>query len=151
MARNGLLGVLAVCLVLGLAGAGALGWIYFTRDRGVAVLNFAVEPGESFRMSEVIEKERKLVASDEVLKPVVEKLGLVDRWKMKSEEEALARLRSKVVLKRGENRVVIVYRDRSQDRAMEIMGAMWDEYVRLRQERVADGELPPLSQDQTRR
>ena len=150
MARNGVLGVLAVCLALGLLGAGALGWIYFSRDRGVAVLNFAVEPGETFGMSEVVKKERELLMTDEVLKPVVSKLDLVQRWEMKSEEEALARLREKVTVKRDGNRVVFVYRDRSQERAMDIMGALRIEYLTRRQVEVEAGNLPPLSRDQRR-
>ena len=56
----------------------------------------------------------------------------------------------KVTVKRGDNRIVIVYRDRSQERAMDIMGAMRIEYLYLRQRKVEEGELPPLSRDQSR-
>ena len=103
-------------------------------------------------MWEVIEKEEKLMKSDQVLKQVIKNLGLIDQWRMDSEEEALAHMRSKLILKEdrlGEDRlgvrVRVLYRDRKQARALEILQEIKKIFTPVRLEAVRKNELLPIA------
>jgi len=123
MSKKGVLAAIAVILLLGLVGAGILGWMYISRDRA-AVASYRLVMPEGANMSELAEGEAALLKSEGVLRPVIGELDLLTRWKLGSEEEALARLRSKLTVKgsSANERVMVIYRDRSQERALEILG-----------------------------
>ena len=148
--------VIALILLLGLLGGGILGWMSLNRDR-VGVLKYQVQVAEGVSMREVIEKEEKLMKSDQVLKQVIKNLGLIDQWRMDSEEEALAHMRSKLILKEdrvgedraGEDRagvrVRVLYRDRKQARALEILQEIKKIFTPVRLEAVRKNELLPIA------
>ena len=138
--------VIAVILLLGLAGGGILGWMALTRDR-VAILSYRVQLAEGASMREVIEKEEKLIKSNQVLKQVIGNLGLIEQWRMDSEEEALAHMRRKLILKedRLAAEVRVLYRDRKQARALEILQEIKGVFTPVRIEAVGKNELPPLA------
>ena len=137
--------VIAVIFLLGLVGGGILGWMFMNRDR-VGVLNYRVQVGEEANMGEVIAKEEEFLQSDQVLKQVIKNLSLIKRWRMDSEEEALAHMRAKLIVK--EDRmgalVRVIYRDRKQDRALEILQEIKKIFTPIRFEAVRKNELPPL-------
>ncbi|MDP7654553.1 MAG: hypothetical protein QF706_00705 [Roseibacillus sp.] len=137
--------VIAVILLLGLVGGGILGWMYMSRDR-VGVLNYRVQVGEEVNMREVIAKEEKFLESDQVLKQVIKNLSLIEGWRMDSEEEVLAHMRAKLIVK--EDRmgalVRVIYRDRKQDRALEILQEIKKVFTPIRSEAVRRNELPAL-------
>ncbi len=138
--------VIAVILLLGLVGGGILGWMAFTRDR-VGILSYRVQVAEGVSMREVIEEEEKLMKSDQVLKEVIKNLGLIEQWRMDSEEEALAHMRSKLILR--EDRVAwggvrVLYRDRRQDRALKVLQGIKDVFILVRHEAAGRTGLPAL-------
>ena len=130
-------------------GGGILGWM--ARDR-VGILSYRLQVEEGASRREVIEKEEKLMKSDQVLKQVIENLGLIEQWRMDSEEEALAHMRSKLILKEnrlGEDRlgvrVRVLYRDRKQARAFEVLQEIKKIFTPVRIEAVRKNDLPPLA------
>ena len=141
MSRNVAI-VIGVVLLLGLAGAATLGWMWFTRDR-VALLTYRIQPVEGVSMQKVIEQEEKLMKSDEVLEDVIAKLNLVEEWRMNSKEEAMVHMREKIIVR--EDRiggwVRVLFRDRKQKRAFEIREEFWKVFRPVRLER---RDLPPL-------
>ncbi|NNM31184.1 MAG: hypothetical protein HKO57_16840, partial [Akkermansiaceae bacterium] len=86
-------------------------------------------PGINF--SEAIKAERELMVSPSILKPIITDLDLVNRWGMETEDEALDHMREKLKMFPGSapGRVRVIYRDRNQDRAMEILQAINKSYV----------------------
>mgnify|MGYP001456563564 CR=1 FL=1 len=136
------LAVIAVILLLGLGGGATLGWMYLTRDR-VALLTYRLELPEEINMREVVAHEKKRLHSEEVLKPVIESLDLVARWGMDSEGEALEYMRSKLIVKedRVASQIRVIYRDRKQQRALEILQEIRKVFTPVRIERK---DLPPL-------
>jgi hypothetical protein len=145
MSRN-LIGAIVVCLLLCFAGAAILGWMWISRDRA-AVASYRVILPEGARMEALVEKEAELMRSDAVLKPIIAELDLVTRWKLDKEEDALTRLRAKIKVKPGsvEDRVKVVYRDRSQKRALEILRSINRQFAVLRHEAAMRGDLPPVA------
>ena len=143
MSRKGVLTAIVVCLLLALVGGGILGWMWISRDRA-AVATYRVQslPGES--MVAIIAKETEMMKSEEVLKPVISNLDLVSRWKLDSDLEALARLRSKLTVKQDGNRVRVIYRDRSQDRALEILKAINEGFAKVRNAATVRQTMPPV-------
>ena len=85
-----------------------------------------------------------MMKSEEVLKPVISNLDLVSRWKLDSDLEALARLRSKLTVKQDGNRVRVIYRDRSQDRALEILKAINEGFAKVRNAATVRQTMPPV-------
>ena len=137
--------VIAVILLLGLVGGGILGWMFMSRDR-VGVLNYQVQVEEGANMREVLAKEEEFLQSDQVLKQVIKNLSLIKRWRMDSEEEALSHMRTKLIVKedRMGARVRVIYRDRKQNRALEILQEIKKVFTPIRSEAVRRNELPPL-------
>ena len=87
-----------------------------------------------------------MMKSDEVLKPVVAKLDLVARWKLASEEDALARIRSKLIVEyyvQGD-RVRVMYRDRSQERALEVLESINEEFIKVRNKAAMKRTMLPV-------
>jgi hypothetical protein len=145
MSKKGVISIIVVCLLLASTGAGVLGWMYFTRDR-VAVATYKVQVPTGAKMTDFISQEDELMKSDAVLKPVVAKLDLVARWKLASEEEALERIRSKLIVEyyvQGD-RVRVMYRDRSQDRALEILESINEEFAKIRYEEAKKKTMLPV-------
>ena len=134
--------VIALVLLLGLSGAGILGWMWFTRDR-VALLTYRIQLVEGSSMREVITREEKLMESDQILEQVITNLNLVEEWRMNSREEALVHMREKIIV--TEDRigggVRVIYRDRKQQRAFEILQEIRKAFTPVRVER---RDLPPL-------
>lgn len=122
MPKNAVLIIVAVCFGLAVVGAGIVGWLWFTRDR-VAVASFRVKLEEGQTVSGIIQKEESIIKSDQVLKPLVERHDLVNHWDLGGEEEVLGHLRSKLTIKSGgrSDEVKIVFRDRDQDFAKEVL------------------------------
>ena len=81
-----------------------------------------------------METERSQLASDDLLKGVIADLGLVEHWGMESEEEALAHMRKKLIVKPGkeEDRMMVLYLDRNKALAQEILQAISDRYVEIK-------------------
>ncbi|MBL48510.1 MAG: hypothetical protein CMP28_06120 [Roseibacillus sp.] len=138
--------VIAIILLLGLAGGAVIGWLYVTRDR-VSLLTYRVQVSEETNMREVVAKEEKLLKSDEVLMPVIEALNLVERWGMDSEGEALAHMRTKLVVSEDRVRsgVRVIYRDRKQDRALEVLDKINEVFAVVRFEAIRSSGFPPLA------
>ena len=139
------LSVIAVILILGLGGGAVLGWLYWTRDR-VALLTYRVQLPEEISMREVVANEKKLLHSDEVLKPVIESLNLVEGWGMDSENEALEHMRAKLIVRedRGSSQVRVIYRDRKQERALDILDEINDVFSKVRSEAARRREFPQV-------
>lgn len=137
--------VIAVLLLLGLAGGGVMGWMYMSRDR-VAVATYRVQLPKDISMNQLISKEKEMMKSDEVLIPVVKTLDLVERWKLESEDEALARLRAKLLVREDvvNDRVRVIYRDRNQDRALEILEEINKVFAKVRFEAARKMSMPPV-------
>ncbi len=137
--------VIALLLLLGLAGGGILGWKYMTRDR-VAVATYRIKLPEDMSMNQLITKEKEMMKSDEVLRPVLKTLDLVERWKLESEDEALARLRTKLKVQEDvvNDRVRVIYRDRNQDRALEILEEINKVFAKVRFEAARKMSMPPV-------
>ena len=134
--------VIGVVLLLGLAGAGILGWMWFTRDR-VALLTYRIQLVEGASMREVITREEELMESNQILEQVISNLNLVEGWRMNSREEALAHMREKIIVTEDRigSRVRVIYRDRKQQRALEILQEIRKVFTPVRIERK---DLPPL-------
>ena len=134
--------VIGVVLLLGLAGAGILGWMWFTRDR-VALLTYRIQLVEGASMREVITREEELMESNQILEQVISNLNLVEGWRMNSREEALAHMREKITVTEDRigSRVRVIYRDRKQQRALEILQEIRKVFTPVRIERK---DLPPL-------
>ena len=134
--------VIGVVLLLGLAGAGTLGWMWFTRDR-VALLTYRIQLAEGASMREVITREEELMESNQILEQVISNLNLVEGWRMDSREEALAHMREKIIVTEDRigSRVRVIYRDRKQQRALEILQEIRKVFTPVRIERK---DLPPL-------
>ena len=145
MSKKGVISIIVVCLLLAIAGASVLGWMYLTHDR-VAVATYKVQIPPGARMTDFISKEDEMMKSDAVLKPVVAKLDLVARWKLASEEEALARIRSKLIVEYyvPGDRVRVMYRDRSQDRALEVLESINEEFAKIRYEATKKKTMLPV-------
>lgn len=145
MSRNAVIGAVVACLLLVVAAGAILGWMYFTRDR-VAVASYRVEipPEKSF--SALIEQEEELIKSDEVLKPVLGELQLLEHWKLESEDEGLAHIRSKLTVKSDSmrTRVKVIYRDRNQERALAVLEAINKNFGKVRAEAAAARRVPPV-------
>ncbi|MBJ07397.1 MAG: hypothetical protein CMO40_09820 [Verrucomicrobiaceae bacterium] len=139
------LSVIAVILILGLGGGAVLGWLYWTRDR-VALLTYRVQLPEEISMREVVANEKKLLHSDEVLKPVIESLNLVEGWGMDSENEALEHMRAKLIVRedRVSSQVRVIYRDRKQERALDILNEINDVFSKVRSEAARRREFPQV-------
>ena len=139
------LAVIAVLLLLGLAGGGILGWMWMTRDR-VAVATYRLKLEEGASMSQIIEQERELMQSEKVLKQVIEKLDLVKRWKFDSEEEAITHMQTKLKVRDdpGTDRVRVIYRDRNQDRALEVLEEVNKVFAKVRFEEARKNSMPPV-------
>jgi uncharacterized protein involved in exopolysaccharide biosynthesis len=145
MSKKGVISIIVVCLLLAIAGASVLGWMYLTKDQ-VAVTTYKVQVPPGARMTDFISKEDEMMKSDAVLKPVVAKLDLVARWKLASEEEALARIRSKLIVEyyvQGD-RVRVMYRDRGQDRALEVLESINEEFAKIRYEATMKKTMLPV-------
>ena len=134
--------VIGVVLLLGLAGAGILGWMWFTRDR-VALLTYRIQLVEGASMREVITREEELMESNQILEQVISNLNLVEGWRIDSREEALAHMREKIIVTEDRigSRVRVIYRDRKQQRALEILQEIRKVFTPVRIERK---DLPPL-------
>lgn len=134
--------VIAVVLLFGLAVAGIVGWMWFTRDR-VALLTYRIQLVEGVSMREVITREEKLMESEQVLEQVITNLNLVEEWRMDSRKEALAHMREKIIVSEDRigGRVRVIYRDRKQQRALEILQEIRKVFTPVRVER---RDLPPL-------
>ena len=139
------LAVITVVFVLGLAGGGVLGWMFFNKDR-VALLSYQVEKVDGMSMQSVVLNEEKLLESEEILKKVIASLNLVDDWGMASEAEAMAHMRKKLIVKeeRIGSRIRVLYRDRKQERAFAILKEIRKIFPLYRSKAVERNELPPL-------
>jgi uncharacterized protein involved in exopolysaccharide biosynthesis len=133
MSRRGVHGILAVILLLGVVGAGAIAVKWFTRDR-VAVASYRVDGPPSLDSAKLIEVEREAMTSDAVLKPVIADLDLVSRGGLDGEDEALAHGREKLKMFEGiePGQVRLLYRDRRQERALEVLRAITASYIEMR-------------------
>ena len=138
--------VIAVVFILGLSGGGVLGWMFLSKDR-VALLSYKVGKVEGMSMQAVVLREEKLLESEAILKKVIANLNLVDEWRMNSEEEAIAHMRKKLIVKeeRIGSRIRVLYRDKKQDRAFAILKEIRIIFPQYRSEAVARNELPPLA------
>ncbi len=137
--------VIAVVFILGLSGGGVLGWMFLSKDR-VALLSYKVGKVEGMSMQAVVLREEKLLESEAILKKVIANLNLVDEWRMNSEEEAIAHMRKKLIVKeeRIGSRIRVLYRDRKQDTAFAILKEIRIIFPQYRSEAVARNEVPPL-------
>ena len=79
--------------------------------------------------------------------PVIEALNLVERWGMDSEGEALAHMRTKLVVSEDRVRsgVRVIYRDRKQDRALEVLDKINEVFAVVRFEAIRSSGFPPLA------
>lgn len=138
--------VIAVVFILGLSGGGFLGWMFLSKDR-VALLSYKVGKVEGMSMQAVVLREEKLLESEAILKKVIANLNLVGEWRMNSEEEAIAHMRRKLIVKeeRIGSRIRVLYRDRKQDRAFAILKEIRTIFPPYRIEAVERNELPPLA------
>ena len=73
-------------------------------------------------------------------------LDLVARWGMDSEGEALEYMRSKLIVKedRVASQIRVIYRDRKQDRALEVLDEINEVFGKVRSEATRRSELPPV-------
>ena len=144
MNRRALFIAIAVIGLIGAVGAAAVAVKWFTRDR-VAMGTYRMQgaPGMSFQ--EAIDAERELMVSESMLKPIIADLDLVNRWKLNTEEEALAHMREKLKMFEGQTpgMVRVIYRDKKQDRAMEVLQAINKSYVEVKRSQGALLSRPP--------
>ncbi|MDA0766694.1 MAG: hypothetical protein O3A87_06225 [Verrucomicrobia bacterium] len=135
MSRRTILIAIAIVMLIGLGGVGYIGWRWQTRHDGAAG-NYRISLPEGVTMRQVVESERTLLVSDELLKGVIADLGLVEHWGMESEEEALAHMRKKLIVKPGkeEDRMMVLYLDRNKALAGEVLRAINDRYVTIKKE-----------------
>lgn len=145
MSKKAVVTAIAVSLFLVFLAVGVLGWAWVNRERA-AVASYRIEVPADARVADLVVKETELMMSREVLQPVIGELDLLSRWKLQTEEEALERLRSKLTVKAGSlaDRVRVVYRDRNQERALEILAAINRRFVAARREASREGDLPPV-------
>lgn len=120
-------------MVLGISGGSYVAWRWFTRDQP-AVGVYRMEFPDGLAFEEGVARVEEVMESDQVMKKVVQDLDLVTRFKLESEDEAVARLREKLSLKSmGEaGRVRVMYRDRSFQQALEILKAIHGEFAKSR-------------------
>jgi len=84
--------------------------------------------------AEGVAKVEEVMESDQVIRPVVQELELVGRFKVQSEDEAVALVREKLSLKAMDEagRVRVMYRDRNYKQALEILKAIHAKFARSR-------------------
>lgn len=146
MPKKAVIIIVAICFGLAVVGVGVVGWLWFTRDR-VAVASFRVklvEEGQT--VSGILKKEESVMKSDEVLKPIIGKFDLVAHWELGGEEEALDHLRSKLTIKAGglSDEVKIVFRDRDQEFAKDVLESINFNFLLERRKRAQKLGLPDM-------
>ena len=83
-----------------------------------------------------LKKENELLHSEDFLRPLVKELGLVAEWKLPGEKEAVATLRERCELRRGElpMNVELAARDKQKDLTGRLMKALSEAYMAKRQQ-----------------
>lgn len=144
MSRRTILLTLGIVLIVGLAGASYVGWRWYSKDR-VAVGTYRLDLAEGVTMAQVAEMERVHMASDDLLRSVIAQLDLMSYWKFSSEEEALAHMRAKLVIRPGkeDDALIVIYRDRSEKMALDILRAISDEYLVVKRRKQGGGAAGP--------
>ena len=144
MSRRVIIAIVVV-FALGLSGGGILGWMFLTRDR-VALLSYRVGNVEGMSMQAVVTTEERLLESQAVLAEVIANLNLVQEWRMDSEEEAIAHMREKLIVReeRIGSRIRVLYRDRKQERAFAVLKEIKKVFPPVRAAAVRRQELPPI-------
>ena len=124
---------LLVCVVLGIGAGGYVGWRWFTRDHP-AVGVYRMEFPEGMAFDEGVAKVGEVMESEQVMRAVVRDLDLVNRFGLKTEDDAVARVREKLTLRAlGDSlRVRVMYRDRDQNQSLEILKAIHAEFIKSR-------------------
>jgi hypothetical protein len=149
MSKRVIIIALLICVILGIGGGGYVAWRWFTRDQP-AVGVYKMEFPDGMDFAEGVAKVGEVMESDPVIRPVVQELDLVGRFKLQNEEEAIARVREKLSLKSlgAGGRVRVMYRDRNFKQALEILKAIHAEFVKSRAAqavlRAADPPAPPV-------
>lgn len=133
MSRRTVILALVVTLILGTAGVGYIGYRYFTRDRP-AIGTYRLVLPEGVTMKEVADTERAVMGTDEILKDVIQELGLIEHWGFDSEAETLAHMREKLIVRPGyePDQLQVLYRDRSAELAQEVLLAISERYMEIK-------------------
>lgn len=133
MSKRVIIIALLICVVLGIGGGSYVAWRWFTRDQPAMGI-YRMEFPEGMAFDEGVEKVGEVMESEQVMKRVVQDLDLVSRFKVKTEDEAVERVREKLSLKGlgDADRVRVMYRDRNPRQALEILKAIHAEFIKSR-------------------
>ena len=148
MSKRVIIIALLICVILGLGGGSYVAWRWFTRDQP-AVGVYKMEFPDGMDFVEGVAKVEEVMESDPVIRPVVQELDLVGRFKLQNEDEAIALVREKLSLRplHDGKRVRVMYRDRNFKQALEILKAIHAEFAKSRAAqavlRPADPPPPP--------
>ncbi len=136
MSKRGIIIGVVICLVV-VAPVGAFGYLWFTKNHpAVGVYTMEFPKGTSFK--EGLAQMELVMESDKAVRQVVQELDLVARYKLASEDEAVARVRERLRMNKGEvaGRVRIIYLDRKQEFAQEILEALHQEFIKTPEARM---------------
>lgn len=127
---------LVICLVLGGAAAGYLGYRLYMKNHP-AVGMYTMEFPAGTRFKDGIKEIEKVMESDLAMERVVADLDLMNRFKVASDDEAKALVRERLLLQQGKGpgQVHVIYLDRKNEVAMEILQAIHEQFVRTREAR----------------
>ena len=135
---------LLFCLALGAGAAGYVGYrLYMRNHPAVGVYRMEFPEGVDFK--EGVAEIEKVLESDYAVREVVQSLDLVSRFKLDSEEEAIERVREKLLVRpaKSPGRVTVMYLDRSNELALEILKGLHAEFVKTREARAVLRALEP--------
>ena len=127
---------LVICMILGGAAAGYLGYrLYMRNHPAVGVYTMEFPPGTKFW--DGVKEMEKVMESDLAVGRVVQDLDLVTRFKVSTEEEAAALIRERLLVQQGKvpGQVHVVYLDRKYELAIEVLTALHEEFIRTREAR----------------
>ena len=133
---------LVVCLVLGGAAAGYLGYRLYMRNHP-ALAKYAMEFPEGTAFEDGMLQIEKVFEADEALRKVIQEHDLVARLKVGSEDEAVALMRERFIVHAGAEpgHVHVLFLDRKYDLSREVLEALHQEFIRTREARAV---LRPL-------
>jgi hypothetical protein len=133
MSRRTILIIVWVIMLVGVTVVSYGGYRYFTK-RKPAVGTYRLSIPEGVEMKDVLKSEEALMENDELLKGVINDLDLTSHWGHDSEEESLRHMRENLILQGGgeKNKLRVVYLDRNQQMAFNILKAISDRYVEVK-------------------
>ena len=127
---------LVICLVLGGAAAGYLGYrLYMRNHPAVAMYTMEFPVGTTFK--DGVKEIEKVMESDWAVRRVVQELDIVGRHRLDSEEEAMASVRERLKVNPGSvNTVGVMYLDRKFEFSKQVLQIIHEEFVRTREARM---------------